>query len=235
MKKQKRENQFLNLLINIIIPTIILVKFSSETALGPLGAVLTAIAFPLVYGIWDFVKTRDFNLFSIIGLVNILLTGGIAIFEIPPRWLAIKEAAVPLIIGALILIFEKRYPFVEKLLHEAIDFERMHKILLEKNTRKVFDKKVRRGTIGVAGSFLLSAILNFVLATAIVTSEPGTEAFAQELGKLTALSYPVIALPSMIILMVAMVYVLNSLAKLTGLSLEDILSSRTATAEKPVL
>lgn len=229
MPKQKKENQLLNVLVNIVIPTVILVKFTVVSWLTPVTAVLLALAFPIAYGLWDFHKTRDYNLFSIIGLISIFLTGGIAIFEIPPKWLAIKEAGVPLLLGLLILVSQKKYPFVEKLLHEAIDYERMHALLTEKQKMNDFQRVIKKGTLGVAGSFLLSSILNFVLAKTIVVSEPGTEAFTQELGRLTALSYPVIALPSMIVLTIAMSYVLVKLSKLTELSLEEILESRAKT------
>lgn len=228
MPKQKKENQLVNLLVNIILPTIVLVRFSTEAYLGPVMGVVVALSFPIAYGVWDFARTRDYNLFSIIGFVNILLTGGIALFEIPPQWLAVKEAAVPLVLGILILVFQSKYPFVEKLLHEAIDYESMHQRMQENKTLQLFQASVKKGTLGVAGSFLLSSVLNYILARAIVTSDPGTEAFASELGKLTALSYPVIAIPSMIVLTIAMIYVLRSLAKQTGLSLEQILSSKSS-------
>ena len=39
----------------------------------------------------------------------------------------------------------------------------------------------------MAFSFLVSAILNFGLARYIVKSQPGTEEFAAELGKMTGL------------------------------------------------
>jgi hypothetical protein len=58
-----------------------------------------------------------------------------------------------------------------------------------------------------------------------VTSVPGTETFNEELGKLTLLSYPVIALPSMVIMMGVLFYLARSLRQLAGLELADILHS----------
>jgi hypothetical protein len=74
----------------------------------------------------------------------------------------------------------------------------------------------------VAGSFLLSAVLNFVLALRIMKSPAGTPAFAEELGRLTAVSYVVILVPSLAIMMVAMWRLLGGLEKLTGLKGDEL-------------
>jgi len=75
----------------------------------------------------------------------------------------------------------------------------------------------------VAGSFFLSAILNYVLATVLITSQPGTVEFNEQLGKMTALSFPVIAIPAMLVLMGALFYLFSRITKLTGLTLEDVI------------
>jgi len=74
----------------------------------------------------------------------------------------------------------------------------------------------------VAGSFFLSSVLNYILAKIILVSAPGSVAFTEELGKMTALSFPVIALPSTIVLMSALFYLLHHIKKLTHLEAEDI-------------
>jgi hypothetical protein len=71
----------------------------------------------------------------------------------------------------------------------------------------------------LAGSFLFSALMNYFLATWIVTSPAGSPAFNEELGRLTLLSYPMIALPSMLIMMGALYYLARSIKALAGLSL----------------
>ena len=78
----------------------------------------------------------------------------------------------------------------------------------------------------LAGSFFLSAVLNFVLARIIVRSPAGTVAFNEELGRMTALSYPVIALPSMAVMMIALWYLLKSIRSLTHMDLEEIFHPR---------
>ena len=58
----------------------------------------------------------------------------------------------------------------------------------------------------LAGTFLFSSVMNYLLARWVVTSPAGTEAFNNELGRMTLLSYPVIAIPSMLMMMGVMFY-----------------------------
>ena len=69
---------------------------------------------------------------------------------------------------------------------------------------------------------MLSAILNFVLAKYFVKSPAGTEAFNDELGKMTIYSYPIIVIPSMLIMFGIIRYVYISIKQLTGLGSDDI-------------
>ncbi|MBU2099500.1 MAG: MFS transporter, partial [Gammaproteobacteria bacterium] len=71
--------------------------------------------------------------------------------------------------------------------------------------------------------FFLSSTLNYILARIILVSPPGTAEFNAELGRMTALSYPVIAIPSMIVLMIAIWFVFSSIKRLTGHGLETFL------------
>ena len=54
----KRESLLANLLLNIVIPTVILTKFSGEDHLGIKLGIVVALAFPLVYGVRDFIVQR---------------------------------------------------------------------------------------------------------------------------------------------------------------------------------
>lgn len=57
-----------------------------------------------------------------------------------------------------------------------------------------------------------------------MVSPPGTTAYNEELGKMTALSYPVIAVPSMILLFGAIWYLFVQMKKLTGQNIEFFLN-----------
>ena len=66
-------------------------------------------------------------------------------------------------------------------------------------------------------------MLNYGLAKYVIRSETGTPEFTEELGKMTALSWPVIVLPTTAVMMVALFMLIKGLQKYTGYEIEDIL------------
>lgn len=227
----RKENFFLNLALNIIIPTVILSKFSGEAHLGVKGGLIVALAFPIIYGIMDFFRARKINVFSALGVVSILLTGGISLLELDPKYIAIKEATIPAILGLATLISLKtRYPLVKTLLfnEKIMRIETIHQALEQAGNKLKFDRVLINASYMIAASFVLSSILNYALAKILLVSAPGTEAFNAELGKMTAYSYVVIAIPSMSVLAAALFYLFRSVTKLTGLPLEEVFVDQTA-------
>ncbi len=221
-----RESLLLNIGLNIVAPTLILTKLSGDAALGTTGALLLALAFPLGYGAWDFWRRRKYNLFSALGLISVLLTGGISLLELPPGYLAVKEAAIPGLLGIAVLASLKtRWPLVQSLLfNEAVvDTHRVQHALEVRGATAGFERVMRRATGLLAASFFLSAILNYVLASTIVTAPAGSLEYNQQLGRLTALSYPLIALPATAVMAGALFYLFRRITQLTGLGLEDII------------
>ena len=75
----------------------------------------------------------------------------------------------------------------------------------------------------LAATFFFSAVGNFILTRWIVSSPAGTTAFNEELGRLTLLSYPIIAVPSMVMMMGLMFWLARGAKALTGLDLGDML------------
>ncbi len=223
--EQRRENPWLSLIVNIAVPAVILMKFSTEETLGPVGGLVTALAFPLTWGIVDLVRDRRWNFISILGVISILLTGGIGLLELDPRWVAVKEAAVPGIIGlAVVLSLKTPYPVVRSLLYNerVIQVDKVESALDAHGSRAAFEGCLVTASWLLAASFFVSSILNFVLAKVIVKSPAGTTAFNEELGRMTALSYPVIVIPSMAVMMIALWYLFKSIRRHTDLTVEDI-------------
>ncbi|OWQ91192.1 MFS transporter [Roseateles aquatilis] len=220
-------NPLIELLITLIIPSIILIKLSSpEEDLGVLNALLLALAFPLAWGARDLLTRRKLNLFAALGLVSILLTGGIGLLQLDTQWLAIKEAAVPGLIGlAVVVSAYTRKPLVRVLLFSPalMNVERIQQNLGQRGTGDVFEARLKAATWMLGASFFFSAAMNYLLATWIVVSPAGTPAFNEELGRLTLFSYPMIALPSMLIMMAALYFLARSLRELAGLKLTEAL------------
>ncbi|MCF2856674.1 septation protein IspZ [Pseudoalteromonas sp. SMS1] len=216
---------FSQLLFNIIIPVIVLTRFSGEDALGPTLGIIVALAFPIGFGLWERNKTGKFNFISGLGIVSVLLTGGISLLELDAKYIAIKEALIPGIIGIAIIVSQyTKYPLLKTMMfnEKIMDIKKIESALAQAgNTEKLPKVQVIASNI-LAGSFFLSSLLNYVLAKMIVVSPAGTEAYNSELGRMTALSYPVIVLPTMIIFFIALYYLLTSLKKLTGLTVEEM-------------
>lgn len=223
--KPRRENLLVNLLCNILVPTLVLTKLSTENRLGPVYGLVVALAFPLGYGLYDFVSRKKTNLFSIIGIVSVLLTGGLGLMKAETSWFAYKEAAVPLFLGAAVLISATtKRPLVREVLYNdtVIDIRKVDAALTERGGHPAFEKLLRGASFGLAASFLLSAALNYGLAKYLLKSPAGTPEFNAQLGRMNFLSWPVIVVPTMIVTMVVFWRLMNGLTQLTGLELEEI-------------
>ncbi len=201
-------------------------KLSGDDKLGPTMALIVALAFPIIYGTYELLFNGRRNFMALLGIISVLLTGGIGLLKIDAQWLAVKEAAIPLCIGIGVLVANKLgYPLIRKLLFNPaiMNVEKIDQELDKKQNRQVFETRLDRANLLFAGTFLFSAIMNYFLAKMIVTSESGSSAFNEELGRMTLLSYPVIAIPSMIMMLGIFWFIWRTVNKLTGLSLEEIM------------
>ncbi len=223
---RKKPNPLLEIGVTIVVPALILMKLSGDSHLGTIRALLLALAFPLAWGVWDAWMRRKLNWLAVLGVVSTLLTGGIGLLQLDAFWLAVKEAAVPGLIGLVILgSVWTRTPLIRMLVFSPalFDVDRVHKALDERHNTKAFEERLRTGTVLLAGTFFFSAVANYVLSRHIVHSLAGTEAFNEELGRLTLLSYPIIAVPSMLMMMALMFWLARGAKTLTGLDLGDML------------
>lgn len=231
---QKQENPLYNILFNIVIPIWILNKGGKH--IGAVPALACALAIPLAYGAWDYYKNRKTNFISLLGLLNVAITGGLALSGLTGIWFAVKEAAFPAIIALFVLgsAFTKK-PFIESLFlnPNTIDVEKLEKTLTEKNSNKEFHEHLKTATILLSGSFVTSAILNFALARRIFTDIDSTldaaaqsEILNQQIASMTSWSFIVIMVPSIILLLGIFWYLFKGIKKHTGLSVEEIMIQR---------
>ena len=222
---------FVDLLVSIVAPSLILMKLSGDEHLGSVNALLLALALPLGWGLFELVKYRKKNFIAVLGMVSVGLTGGIGLLELDAGYLAIKEAAIPAIIGLAVLIStQTRYPLVRTLLYNpnVLNVDKIHTALEKNNSTAEFERRLQKASYFFAGTFLFSSIMNYVLAKWIVVSPSGTEAFNEELGRMTLLSYPVIAIPSMVMMMLIFYYLWRTIRRLTGFTLEEALAPHLA-------
>lgn len=229
-KTEAKENPLYNLVCNIVIPAVILSKFCGEDYLGPFYGLLLALLFPVSYGLFELLVRGRKNFISLLGFFSTLLTGVIGLMEFPAEWIAVKEAFIPFVIGVVVLVSTwSPFPLVRKLLYnkEVFQVERIDGILDSLNRRPAFERLMTNSSIFLSLSFFVSAVLNYVLAKVIVKSQPGTTAFTEELGQMTWMSYPVIVLPSMIIMVAILWHLITSLQKLTNLERKEIFAIQT--------
>lgn len=225
---KKPDSPLMSILLNVVIPVAILSFLSKDKYLGPVWALVVGLAFPIGYGIRTLIRDRKADFMSIIGIVSVTLTGVFGILKLPPEYVAIKEAAIPLILGVVIIASLKTpFPLIKKILMtEALfDVDRLKAALKEKGTEAVFEKRLVGLTWGFASSFFLSAGLSYILAKIVLQSEPGSEAYTAELGKMTGLSHVVVLIPVMIVMFFVMNKLFNVLTELTGCKLDDLLAA----------
>lgn len=223
-----RENPFYNLAFSVILPALVLTKLSTPDRLGPVNGLIVALAFPIGFGIYQFAKTKRVSFISGLGFASTLLTGVFALYQLSAGWIAIKEGAVPLLIGlGVLLSMRTQSPLVKQLLYndQIINIERVEERITSGEMRIGLDRLLRQASFLIAASLLLSAVLNYGLARYLLVSAPGTPEFNEELGRMNFLSWPVIVVPSTLIVVVALVQLLKGLSQLTGLKQDEILHS----------
>lgn len=222
----KKPNALVEIAVTIAVPALVLNYLSEANRLGTTRALLLALAFPLGWGLWDWLQRKKLSWMAALGVVSTLLTGAIGLLALDPQWLAVKEAAVPGLIGVVILVSAwTRTPLIRMMVFNAslFDVDKVHRALDERGNGAAFEQRLRTGTVLLAGTFFFSAVANYVLTRWVVTSPSGTAEFNQQLGRLTALSYPIIAVPCMLMMMGLMFWLARGAKALTGLDLGDML------------
>lgn len=225
---QHKPRPMIDLLVSIVIPSVILMKLSGEEDLGAANALIFALAFPIGWGLFELVKYRKVNFIAILGLVSVLLTGGIGLLELDVKWLAIKEAAIPGIIGLVVLGSTfTRYPLIKTLLYNPVvlNIEKIEEKLQESGKMDEFQQRLLKATYFLSATFAFSAVMNYLLAKWVVTSPAGSAAFNEELGQMTLLSYPVIAIPSTLMMMGILYYLWKTIHSMTGLPMEEVMAA----------
>ncbi|OOE92584.1 MULTISPECIES: VC0807 family protein [Salinivibrio] len=221
----KKPSPLFEILFNVFIPSIILMKLSGDEYLGTAMALVVALAFPLIYGGMDLVRNQKFNFIAALGFISVLLTGGIGLLELDTRWLALKEALIPGLIGLTVLGSTfTRYPLMQKLIlnDTVLNLSLINQRLKENGQSSAFERCLMRSNYLFASTFAFSSAMNYFLATWIVTSPAGTPAFNEELGKMTLYSYPMIAIPSMLMMFGIFYYIWRQVRAMTSLETEQI-------------
>jgi hypothetical protein len=232
--RTKPENLWLNLLFNAVVPAVVLSYGSNEKYFGPVWGMLVALAFPLGYALYDLIRRRKWNVLSVVGFTGTLLTGSLGLLKMSGFWFAVKEAAVPLVLGlAIPATMRTRQPLVRTLLYndQLLDTGRIRRALEERRNLVAFEHLLWWASWVLAAAFLLSAMINFGLAWWLLPAESGTEEFNRQLGKLQFWSWPGVVVPSSAMVFFAMFRLVKGLEQLTGLKGDDLFHPRPTKAQ----
>jgi len=177
--------------VSVLVPFAVLNYLSGDDALGVNFSLVVAAAIPLAHGIYEYRRAGRINHVSLLGLIGVVLTPVIGLMRLDNTWLAVKETAIPLAIGVLLMFLKgSKYDFVGKIIDRAHDKSSvdLHDAVVSERYHAMYD----RAFYTICGAFFLSAMLNFVFVKLMVTSAPGTLEYNQELGRMTLVSFIVI-------------------------------------------
>lgn len=205
------------LVATVALPAVALIFLTDEARLGPTVGLIVALVPPIAWGIVSMIREGQISALAVLAIVSVILTGGVGLLRLDPRWFAIKEAAVPAAMGlATIGTASTRFAVVGILLDRLFDLGRVRQAAEARGARARVDRAVRRATV-LAGTVLVAtAGITFALARYVVRSETGSEAFGDELGQYTLLSVPALLVPSTIAMAWVLVRVLEAIEEATG-------------------
>jgi hypothetical protein len=228
-KKAPQEHPLANILINVLIPVLVLSFLSKDPAIqvklgkavhfwqiGPLYAMLVALALPVGYGIRHFIMTKKPNFFSGLGLISILLTGGLTLYlwnqdgsvkENAGMLLGLKEASIPLVLGIAILTSAKSgSPLLNVFLYNdhIFDIPKIETKIRELGKSDAYQNLLLNATRWFSASFFVSSVMNLGMAHGFL----------------------IIGVPIVGFLFLVLKRLLKGLNELTGLSEEELMLPR---------
>lgn len=214
----------INLLCNLVMPFLILKKYSDENTLGPKVGLVVALAFPIFYLIFDWIKKKKVNKLSILCFIGFLIMGGVGLLNLPRQFVAIERASIPVIIAVVLLVSVKvgKEPLVNKLIYNdtILNTKKIDELLEQNGKKEEFEKMMLNVTYLLSATFLLSGIVNYLLTSHYMSDESVT--YEAALSQVLLWSFLIIAIPCTIMMMVGMWYMLKNLSKMTGLEMDDL-------------
>ncbi|HVJ46485.1 MAG TPA: VC0807 family protein [Luteolibacter sp.] len=256
MSQKPKDHPLANILINVILPVLVLSYLSKDPEIqqklgkevrpwhiGPLYAMIIALSLPIGYGVWSFLKTRKFNLFSAIGLASVLLTGGLTLYlwnrdgsvkEHAGLLFGLKEGSIPLMLGfAVIASAKSATPLLNVFLYNdsIFDIPKIEKTVSEKQQNETYRGLLSHATRLFALSFFVSSLMNVGLALWFFrgfnhVAPDALEVYNAIIGRLTFWGFVVIGAPILAFLFFTLKYLLKGLRGLTGLTDDELMLPR---------
>ncbi len=221
-------NALADLLLTVVLPSLVLDQLSEPARLGPFWALIVSLLFPVGFAVWCWWKKSGWNVFSILGFITILLSGGLGLLKLDAFWFAVKESAMPLALGAAFpvscwfgrplinALVLQPHIFNLRALTDALDTP-------EKQTR--YQRALLHGSWLLGISAIISSVGNFLLALWLLRGkEPGSEAFVKGIGTLNWASVIVIGVPLCAVMFAVFLWLIRQFQAITGLERADLMN-----------
>ena len=226
-------NPLFELIFTLVLPSLALDQLSKPESFGPFWALVVGLILPIAFGAWCLWKKRGWNVFSVLGFVTILLSGGLGVLKLDAFWFAVKESAMPVMLGlAFPLTHRFGRPLINALVMQPhiINVSSLNASLAaDPAKRSAFNATLFRASCGMGLGMMGSSVANFFLALWLLGGkEPGSEAFVKGIGKLNWVSLLVIGVPMTIVMLVVFIWLLRQIQRITGLGRDELLTSGKA-------
>lgn len=224
IQKNNSSSALFQAVFTFVVPIIILTKFSSESQLGPVKGFLLALSFPVIYEIYSIQKRKKLSVLSAVAIIGILATGAVSLLGLSEDWLAVRRS-VPYLLMALALLISIiiKHPIVDIVLKQILDTESINAAAKKKNNYEQLRSKIAIAGYILCGVLFAIAIGTYVMTKVVILSPTDTAAFNEEYARLRILSLPFITAPLLISITGIIVYLVQSLEKLTGLKAEELI------------
>jgi len=226
--ERKQPSTLLDLVLTVVLPSLVLDYLSPPARLGPFWALVVSMLFPVAFGIWCWHKQHAWNVFSILGLATVLLSGGLGLLNLDAFWFSIKETAMPLALGAAFpLSHFWGKPLINALIMQPqlLNVRAVEAALNTPEKRAAFDRSLRRASWGIGLSMVGSSAANFFLVLYLLKGkEPGSEAFVRAIGTQNWAGMIVVGVPMMVAMLVVFVGLIRNIQRITGLERADMMN-----------
>lgn len=226
-KNTIESSALLQFIVSFVVPIIILTRFSAESSLGPTKSLILALAFPIFFEIYNVRKRKKLSMFSLLAIGGILVTGAISLLGLSEGWLATRRAVPYLAMSIAILVSIRiRHPILNALLPQMLDMDEITSHAQKKHTVVELERSINRTSYMLSGVLLTIAIASYILTRIIIVSETGTTGYNQEYANLRIWSLPIITLPLLVGFTGVILYLTQSIKKLTGLDIDSVLKKK---------
>lgn len=243
-----------SILLNIVLPVLILDYCSKGNInplerlagqklweIGPLWAMIIALALPIGYGLKTIIVHKKFDLLSGVGIGGVVLTGVISMFVIgqggsihqaTPWLFSIKEALIPLVLATAVLVSASTpNPLINTFIYtpELFDIKRIEQAISARDKEREYRRLLKQSTWILTGSLIGSSIGNFFLALSFMSPVILFPANQQQveyniaIGRITWWGFLIIGVPLLIALLIILTRMVKVLVKLTDIPKAKIL------------